>query len=188
MSDWLTQRHFRHSTRTWITSSQFSVWVAAVPLPASMLAAELNWTEKGTNQFLKWFRSLRSLKRFIRLNDTFVTDTTLVLSPLLQIMGVMSSESCHRRLIVFLKVTDRVTATSNGFPAHLVLMKPWKCCLSFSYMMSIWLSTGRYQVNFCWEVCVAVAIGETPNPNAAAMPDAHMRSTSHASSVNSLTS
>ena len=54
--------HERITARTWITSSQFSVWVTAVPLPAGMLAAELNWTEKGTNQFLKWFRSLRSLK------------------------------------------------------------------------------------------------------------------------------
>ena len=69
--------HERITARTWITSSQFSVWVAEVPLPASMLAAELNWTEKGTNQFLKWFRSLRSLKRFVRFNDKFATDTTL---------------------------------------------------------------------------------------------------------------
>ena len=61
----------------WITSSQFSLWVVAVPLPAGMLTAELNWTEKGTNQFLKWFRSLHSLKRFAHSNDTYATDTTL---------------------------------------------------------------------------------------------------------------
>ena len=30
----------------WITSSQLSVWVSAVPLPAGMLAAQLKWTEK----------------------------------------------------------------------------------------------------------------------------------------------
>ena len=47
--------------------------------PAAMLAAELNWTElKGTNQFMKWFSSLRSLKRFVRSNDTFANNTTLV--------------------------------------------------------------------------------------------------------------
>ena len=49
-----------------------------VPLRAGMIAAELNWTEKGTNQSMKWSCSLRSLKRFVRSNDTFVTDTTLV--------------------------------------------------------------------------------------------------------------
>ena len=40
----------RITARTSITSSQFSEWVAAVPLPAGMIAAKLNWTEKGTNQ------------------------------------------------------------------------------------------------------------------------------------------
>ena len=69
--------HERITAWTWITSSQFSVWVTAVPLPAGMLAAELNWTEKGTNQFMKWFHSLRSLKRFIRLNVTLATNTLL---------------------------------------------------------------------------------------------------------------
>ena len=52
----------------------------SVPLPAGMLTAELNWTEKGTNQSMKWSRLLRSLKSFIRLNNTFATDTTLLLS------------------------------------------------------------------------------------------------------------
>ena len=68
--EWIT-------ARTRITSWQFSEWVVAVPLPAGMLAAELSWTEKGTNQSMKWSRSLRSLKWFVRLNDTFATDTTL---------------------------------------------------------------------------------------------------------------
>ena len=40
-------------------------------------SAELNWTEKGTNQSMKWSRSLHSLKRSVRSNDTFATDTTL---------------------------------------------------------------------------------------------------------------
>ena len=55
--------HERITAQTWISSSQFSVWVVAVPLPAGMLATELSWTEKGTNQFMKWFPSLRSLKK-----------------------------------------------------------------------------------------------------------------------------
>ena len=55
-----------------------TMWVAAVPLPAGMLAAELNWTEKGMNQFMKRFRSVCSLKRFVCSNDTFATDTTLL--------------------------------------------------------------------------------------------------------------
>ena len=58
-------------------SPKIHKWVAAVPLPTGMLAAELNWTEKGTNQFMKWFRSVRSLKRFVRSTNTFATDTTL---------------------------------------------------------------------------------------------------------------
>ena len=49
----------------------------SVLLPTGMLAAELNWTEKGTNQSMKWSRSLCSLKRFVHLNDTFPTNTTL---------------------------------------------------------------------------------------------------------------
>ena len=53
--EWIT-------AQTRITSSQFSEWVAAVPLPAGMLAAELNWTEKGTNQSMKWSRSFRSTR------------------------------------------------------------------------------------------------------------------------------
>ena len=44
------------------------------------LSFESALTEKVTNQFLKWCRSLRSLKRFIHLNDMFATDTTLVIS------------------------------------------------------------------------------------------------------------
>ncbi len=39
---------------------------------------ELNWTEKRTNQFLKWFHSVRSLKRFVRSIESFTNDTTLI--------------------------------------------------------------------------------------------------------------
>ena len=90
--------HERITARTWITSSQFSVWVAAVPLPNGMLEAELNLSEKGTNQFMKWFYSLRSLKRFVRLNDTFATDTTLVQCLLLpgQILSSSNCKQCRR--------------------------------------------------------------------------------------------
>ena len=97
---WMTQCQFQYSMWMRITSSALIlcvqwvreswmnhsmnenhvlivVWVAAVPLPAGMLAAELNWTEKGTNQSMKWSRSFCSLKRFARSNSTFTTDTTL---------------------------------------------------------------------------------------------------------------
>ena len=69
-------RFTNHSAN--VNHVQFSEWVAAVPLPASIITAELNCTEKGTNQFMKWFRSLCLLKRFACSNDTFATDTTLL--------------------------------------------------------------------------------------------------------------
>lgn len=36
-----------------------------VPLPTCRLAIEQNWTEKGTNQFRKWSRSVHSLERVV---------------------------------------------------------------------------------------------------------------------------
>ena len=108
--------HEQITARTWITSSQFSVWVAAVPLPAGMLAPDLKWTEKGTNQFLKWFCSLRSCKRFVGLNNMFATDTTLTHCKL-----------CHKTIFL-----DMLYYRNSSVYTHSVCLKgcttSWNIC------------------------------------------------------------
>ena len=90
-------------TVLWVSRSSSTPW-----------SAELNWTEKGTNQFMKWSRSLGS---FVCLNDTFATDTTLTLTD--TVRETLSWTQSDRRLEGRRQTTWRETASATARDANM---------------------------------------------------------------------
>ena len=65
---------------------------------------QFNWTEKGTNHLRKWFSSVRSLKRFVLLNESFANDTTLL--PLTMLFCIAEGKSCVTTLRCYFAVCN----------------------------------------------------------------------------------
>ena len=133
-------RFTNHSAN--VNHVQFSEWVAAVPLPGGIIAAELNCTGKGTNQFMKWFRSLCLLKRFACSNDTFAT--TLL--------------RCCFKLLQLAKHSPR----SFSFHAYLKIIHPKKCSESSANHHEAHSLLGYLHISSCqtgnverfWNLCI----------------------------------
>ena len=102
--------------------------------PAAMLAAELNWTEKGTNQFMKWFRSVRSLKRFVH-----STDTTLQLAELAADLAAELVAELAAELAEFLLFVVDSTCLQSHFSLYLYYEFPLVGSPLLSSVHKFWL-------------------------------------------------
>lgn len=62
--------------------------ITGVESRCSTLNLHTHWTERGTNQFRKWSRSVCSLEDFVLSNESFANDTTLLCSaPIFFLIG-----------------------------------------------------------------------------------------------------